>query len=161
VQPSPALVVHVATTLPLLRTRLTSTPLSRSAESISSAHTRTVCSAGLPGALDFFATSDRLVNRIRAVASAPTPTSFISSTPLVVAGSSCATSSQVVAWASGALRKGIGFLRIVSLVRSVAASLSSPSQNTRLSTGTRRTTRLADSTLVCLIPRLVHAVRGR
>jgi hypothetical protein len=161
VQPSPPLVVHFATVLPLLRTRLTSTPDRGLAESMSSAQTATVCSAGLPGALHFLATSDMLVSKSRDVAWVPTPTSLSSSTPLVVAGNRSATSSQLVAAASGSPRSGTVFLRITSLVRSVAASLASPSQNTRFSAGTWRITRFALSTLVCLIPRLVHALRGR
>ena len=81
---------------------------------------------------------------------------------LVVAGSSDATSSQVVVATSGSPRSGIVFLRMTLLVRSSARSDSSlPSQKTRFSGGTWRTTRFTASTLRCLMPRLFQALRGR
>jgi len=56
----------------------------------------------------------------------------------------------------------IVFFKITLLVRSSAVSVCSlPSQNTRFSCGTSRTTRFTASTFRCLMPRFCHALRGR
>jgi hypothetical protein len=94
-----------------------------------SAHTCTVWFHGLPGGVDFLATSDMLVSISRDVACAPVATRRSSSTPFVVDGNSEPTSIQLVTGASASPPSLSVFLSTTSLVRSSAASLrSSPSQ---------------------------------